>query len=120
MYTNDLALDTSTFSLISEKPTSSTRADAAATVDNPSLVFIGHEKAKTGRVNSVVYFDDDKIITQPTGTVVSSSVRTQFKISYNPSEGRTDIETVIARQIVLLQAFLAGAGNVDKLLNQEH
>jgi hypothetical protein len=120
MYTNDLALDTTTFSLVTERPTSSLRADATAALDNPSLCNISHETAKNGKVSSVIYFDDDKISTDANGIVTSSLVRTQFKVAYNPNEGRTDIETVIARQIVLLQAFLNGAGNVDKFVNKEH
>lgn len=119
-YNNDLTLGTTTFSLISERPTSSLRADGTATLDNPSFSTISHETAKSGKVSSVIYFDDEKVLTAPDGAVESSLVRSQFKISYDPTQGRTDIEAVVAAQIALLVAFLGDAGNVTKFLNKEH
>lgn len=119
MYNNDLTLDTTIFSLVSEKPTSSIRRVATQPLDNPVGVTISHEVAKNGKVSSVIYIDDEKTITT-SDNVVSSMARVQLKITYNPDEGRSDLTTVIEKGVAVMQSFLSGTGNVTKLLNQEH
>lgn len=115
-----MTIDTSDFSLVTQRSQSSVRRDATAPVENPVSLITSHETAKSGRVSSVVYFDDEKLVVTEDGVSVPSNIRTQFKISYDPTSGRNDIETVLARQLVLINTFLAYAPYMDKLLNQEH
>jgi hypothetical protein len=119
MYNNDLTLDTTVYSLIQERPTSSVRRDASKPLDNPVGFTISHETSKNGKISSVFYFDDEKIV-DVAGVPVSSNARVQFKISYNPTEGRTDLTTALQKGIDVLESFLADPTNVTKFLNLEH
>jgi len=120
MFNNDVTLDTTTYSLVSERPTSSLRRDATQPLDNPVSVTISHETSNNGKVSSVIYFDDDKIATTAEGGVVSSLARAQFKLTYNPNEGRDDLTAVLQKGIDVIESFLADPNNISKFLNKEH
>lgn len=119
MYDNNITLDTSVYALVQETSTKSIRKDASKPLDNPVSLSIAHEKANNGKISSVIIFDDDKVVVG-TDNVLSSLARCQFKITYNPNEGRDDLSTAINKGIAVLQAFLTDTGNVTKFLNQEH
>lgn len=109
---------TSTYNLTTTRPTSSIRSDSAKPLDNPRVMTVSHDIAKSGRVSSVVYIDDT-LTTVVAGVASSSNVRVQLKLSYNPLEGRTDIASDIAVIYAELKEFLTPA-NLTKILNKEH
>lgn len=119
MFDNNITLDTTVFSLVKELPTSSLRRDATQPLDNPVGVTVSHEVSKAGRVSSVIYFDDEKIV-DVGGVPVPSLVRVQMKVTYNPLEGRTDIDSVLQKGIDVIESFTGDATNVTKFTNLEH
>lgn len=120
MFANTLTLDTHNYDLVSQSPYRSMRSDATKPVSEPSTLTISHEVAKTGRRSSVVILDDNAVINSGT-SITKDSIKSQFKIQFNPYSGRTaaDIETTINEQIAQLQAFISVPGNIDKFLNLE-
>jgi len=117
MFASDLTVGTRTYSLRSQRMSSSLRGDATRTVSNPRLLTISHETAKNGKVSSVMMIDDTAVVTNGT-SVVNDTIRVMVKLQYNPLVGRTDITTTIMAAIDELQALLVEA-NVTKLLNKE-
>lgn len=119
----DITLGTKTYSAIVTRPNSTTRANAAADVANPENLEISHETQRSGKVSSVVYFDD---LTQvPCNDacqtdVGMSVVRAMFKLQYNPKAGDADIQMAITDVIDHLVLFLNDAAMMTKFRNREH
>ena len=121
---NDILLNVdTTYSRTSTRATSGTFHDATAALTAPQSIFVGHEVAKTGRVSSVVQFDNSMVVdtssTACCGDLESDLVRVQVKLMYNPIKGRTDIDTKILELRDDAVAFISDAGNWAKLLNKE-
>jgi len=119
-YSADITLLTNTYSERSRRDYASVRSNASEPLSEPNLLTLSHETAKNGRVSSVVIFDDTKIVSLAGASLTTTdTVRTMFKVQYNPLGGRTDNEAAINAAIAELIAFLGVADNVSKLLNQE-
>lgn len=119
-YSPDITIGTDTYSLQSQRTNASVRSDAAQEVSEPNLLTISHENAKNGRRSSVVILDDTNIVSSVDATIpVADTIRTMFKVQYNPLGGRTDNETTIKAEIAKLVIFLGDVSNIDKMLNQE-
>lgn len=120
MYSPDLTLGTSTYSLQAQRTNSSVRSDASQPLSEPNTLTISHEVAKNGMRSSVIILDDIKVVS-PDGikNVSADRLRTMAKFQYNPLGGRLAIEADIKAQIVELTAFLADDANITKLLNME-
>lgn len=121
MFLPDLSttVPVATFSLVSQRATSSLRADPAMPLEEPRTLTISHETQKNGRVASVIYIDDLQTVTSSSVLPTLSSVRLQLKLQYNPTEGRTDLDTVIPEIYAQLKEILTTA-NLTKFLNKEH
>lgn len=119
MFVNPLVLVGTNFELVTQRQLSSVRSVAARALE-PKTVNIAHEVANSGRVNTAVILDDSKLVA-PSGTCPTSklsSIKTTFRMSYNPSEGRIDVRAALLQQRDELIALLTDA-NIDKLLNKE-
>lgn len=123
MLPNSLTLDGTVFDKTVQRATSSTYSVAASPLENPITLNVSHEKLKSGRINSVVVLTDDKVIPCDASacltTVAMSPVRTQFKVSYNPTQGRTDIMAALEKQYTEISIFLADPNNWAAFINQE-
>ena len=120
MYTPDITLGTQTYSLQAQRANSSVRSDASQPLSEPNTLTISHELAKSGRYSTAVMLDDTKIVSLVGATTpVPDTVRTMFKLQYNPLAGRTDVDADITNAIAQLIVFLSDPTNVDKLLNKE-
>lgn len=108
-----------TFSLVSQRATSSLRSDAAQPVDEPRTLTVSHEVQTNGKVSTAVFLDDVGNVSSITNAM-SSSVRVLLKFQYNPLEGRTDLDTVVPELITQLVEILESPNFVDKLMNKEH
>lgn len=86
----------------------------ATALTAPQLLEISHQKRKDGTVDTVCYITSDK---RPTPDKNLSRVRTQVKFSYNPLEGRSDIQTEIAAQIAELTKLYTDS--LPSILNRE-
>lgn len=117
MFTPDLVVGTTTYSLRAQRMASSVRGDSTQPVSEPRLLTISHETAKNGKVSSVLMIDDTAVVSSGT-TASSDTIRALLKIQYNPLSGRTGIEAVINSAIDDLKALLTPA-NITKLLNKE-
>lgn len=118
MFVNDITIGSNTFAKQSVRPLSASYADNNQPLDNPRLLTISHEVAKSGQVSSIVMIDDTKVI--PVGTTfVNSKARVFMKIQYNPLQGRSDLVAAINAAITELTTFVGVAGNITKLLNKE-
>lgn len=123
MFNPDITLGSATFSLVRQRENSSLRRDPAAALETPQSLTISHETAKNGRVSSVIYFDHDEVIDCDSTCGIpgaSANIRTQFKISYNPSDGIVDIDTILAKQLAEMELWLVAADNMTKFRNKEH
>lgn len=118
MFQSDITIGTNTFSKVVVRPMSSSYADNNQTLTNPRILQISHEVAKSGRVSTAVILDDTANVAVGT-SLVASNVRVLTKISYNPLEGRADLDAAIKAAIVELNTFLSAEANVAKLLNKE-
>lgn len=119
MLGQSLTTTTSTYSTISVRPTSTFRGDAARPLDNPRTLTVSHDVAKSGRVSTVIYIDDNQMVSSASTLPKTSNIRGQLKFSYNPVEGRTDIATDIAEIFAELKEILTPS-NLTKILNKEH
>lgn len=118
MYANILTLGSTNYDLVSQNPYRSMRSNSARPVSQPQTLTISHETTKTGTRSSVLILEDIDVINTST-SIIKDSIKAQFKLSFKPYSGRTDIETVIAAQIAALQEFLSVPANIDKFINQE-
>lgn len=119
MYTSDITIGTNTYSLTTQRASSSVRSDASQPLESPVMLNVGHEVGKLGRVSTVVYLDSMETLTGEDGIPKDDTVRAQFKIQYDPTLGRVGLETEIERLRDQLIAFLGDATNWTKLLNKE-
>lgn len=120
---NDIVLDGQTFSLVSNTANSSLRKDPARDAVSPATLRIASETTKNGQINSVIQLVDATLVPCGTGCSIvplMSEVKLQLKLSYNPLEGRTDIDTAITDLRADLTAFMADTSLMTKFLNQEH
>lgn len=122
-FLNDITLDTNKlYSRILTGRNSGGWSDVAANLDSPRTFTISHETAKNGRVNSVVYFDVADFIACDTtcgSTPTTSTARVQLKLSYNPKEGYTALDTDIDAIKALLSEFINDSGRWAKFKNKE-
>lgn len=122
-FNNDIILDTDkTYSRILTGRTSGKWSDVSQNVDSPKTLTISHETAKNGRVNSVIIVDsslpnicETTCATDP----ASSTIKAQFKLSYNPIEGYTDIDVALTGIIDLLMEVVNDPARIAKLKNKE-
>lgn len=119
MFAQDIIINTKTYSLRSQRATSSVRSDATRSITAPKTVTISHEVAKSARVSSAVMIDDKVVVTSAAGVTSSDTIRALLKIQYNPYSGRTTTNADIKAAIADLVAFLGVTANVDKIINQE-
>jgi hypothetical protein len=124
MFLPDIALTDGTadqtFSLVTQRASSSLRSDPLRDVTTPRFLTIAHEKQTNGKVNSVVYIDSNFAV--PSGTVgyeVYDTIRLQLKLSRNPLSGRSDLATEPAVLRAMLVDFINDAALWAKFLNQE-
>lgn len=80
----------------------------------PQTIDFKHEANKSGLVNSVVIFKDNAKVTPESKF---SEVKLQVKLTYNPLEGRTDIEAVLLRQLDEAKTIIDA--EIASLLNKE-
>lgn len=120
MLSNDITINTHTYALQTQRVNSSIRGNAAKPLDNPETMSIAHEVLKSGRVNSVLMFDNDRKVapTSTCSTGSSDTIKVQFKISYNPLGGRDDVEATLSDLKASLVAFLA-SDDYGRFLNKE-
>lgn len=117
MFTPDIVVGTTTYSLRAQRMASSVRGDSTQPVSEPRLLTISHETAKNGKVSSIMMIDDTAVVSS--GAVASSdTIRVLLKLQYNPLSGRTDIEATVNSAIDDLKALLIPA-NITKLFNKE-
>lgn len=119
----DVTLGLAVYSATVTRPTSTIRNDSSQPIDEPIALTISHETAKNGKVSSVVYIDiSEKVPCTSTCQVTPglSNVRGQFKLSYNPLDGATDLAAHTALAIEQIKLFLGDAALVAKFMNKEH
>lgn len=117
-----LAADT-TFSLITQYPTSSLRGIAAAPLDKPVTLRVAHDTAKSGRVSSVIQVKLEEFLpcdanacnTAPT----MSNVTVQLKISYDPTDGSTTTDDRIESGFEYVNEIMTTTALWDKFKNKE-
>lgn len=123
MLTPDITLDTTKiYSLVTQRTASSVRKNAAAAIDNPQSLDIGHEVTKSGIVNSVVYITSSHNIVCDTACnalPIVSPVKVQFKMSYNPTMGIAALDVELGNLRDQLTELINDSGRWTKLLNQE-
>lgn len=124
MFTPDIALTDGTvdqtYSLVTQRATSSLRSDPLRDVTTPRFLTISHEKQANGKINSVVYIDSNAAIPSGvTGYEVYDTIRLQLKLSRNPLSGRSDTLTEPAVLRAALVDFVNDAALWTKFLNQE-
>lgn len=121
-FSNDITLDTHTFSNILRVGKRGVYRDAAAPLDKPATLTISHETTKSGRLSSAVIIDLDEVIpcSDTCSTVpVADNIRMLVKLSYNPLAGRADLPTDLALIKAHIIAFLVNSEDWPKFLNQE-
>jgi hypothetical protein len=123
MMSANITLDSKVYSTTSVKSNSTIRKDGARPIEDPALLTISHETAKSGRVNSVMIIDDTVMVPcNDTCQIVPgvSSIKGLVKFSYNPKEGRTDLRTSLDSIVAQLTAMLGNQTLMDQFFNLEH
>lgn len=118
----DIVVGEDTYSLITQRPSSSVRSDAAQDLTNPHLLTLSHESNRNGQVSSVAIFDIGAALPcdNTCGTAGSiSNARAMFKIQYNPTEGNADLDIQLTSAIQSLLAWMGDSTNMDKFRNKE-
>lgn len=108
-----------TYSLVTQRALSSLRTDSSRSLENPATLNVSHEVQKDGKVSSVVYLDDIATLVATDTKPIVDDIRVQFKVQYNPSNGRTDTEAVLNNLLSQLTTFLGVADNWNRFLNKE-
>lgn len=97
-------------------------SNPGAELTAPESLTISHEKSRNGKISSVVYLDYGQLVDCDNTCQVtpeSTTLRAQFKLSYDPVKYGTLIGDNIDEVITLLVAFLSDSANVAKFKNQE-
>lgn len=86
---------------------------------HPRTLNVSHATRKNSTiVDTVLYITDDAPITNSvSGNINLSRIRGQFKFSYDPLGGRTDINAQIIEMITELKSLIDT--NLGSLLNKE-
>lgn len=123
MFANTITLGTTAYDLTLQRPQSSVRKNALATIGEANSLNIAHEVSKSGLVSSVAFLEQDHLVsvgtTCTTAAPVVSAVRAQFKLTYNPTKGIVDLELELASLRDQLIALIGDSGSWSKFLNTE-
>jgi hypothetical protein len=119
MIADSITLNTATYDLIKQGPTSAVRSNGAQPIEAPHIVTVSHETLNDGRVSSVVIADAGENITCSTSGINTEHIKAMIKLQYNPKSGVTGLEAKIEEQIAVLQSFLSNATLLAKFLNRE-
>lgn len=119
MLQNTLTLSTVVFDKITTSKNESTYSAEAVVLTEPQRLRISHNIRKTGVVDTLVQSEHHKRPTIAGSEVLLpfSSVRVQFKMSYNPVEGREDIIASLNDQRAKLNEFIDA--EITSLINRE-
>lgn len=119
MLLNTITLDGVVFDKITFVKNESTYSSESNALTDPKRLRVSHNVRKNGIVDTLIQSEHQARPVAPDGTTLLpfSAVRAQLKISYNPFEGRQDIQAaLIAQKTMLVELFDA---ELASLLNKE-
>lgn len=123
-YSNDITLDANTtFSRTVTGRNYGVFSNPASVLEKPEDLTVSHETTKSGLVNSVVIITNSDIIscgdTSSCSLPVSALIKAQFKLSYNPKVGFTDLTQQLADIRTQISEFINTPALWAKFLNKE-
>lgn len=125
MFNPDIVIDTTpevTYTLVQQNAKASQRVEVESPIGAPKTLKLSHQVEKSGRVSSVVIFQD--VIPRTNDWVCVNDfeydlMKMQLKLQYLPLPGRTDIEDTLDDMWNRLKEFFDDENNRKKFYRKE-